>query len=123
MVDVNAAKHNQHGEQHKGNAKLPPAFVQTKAQIRKRVNHGGYRLHNHIAGRNPCAAKSALAAQEQPAEYGEHIVPFQPVSAGEAVRRLGYKRLLKRGAQYHHVKEAADYRAEDKGKNTIHNLV
>ena len=113
MVDVYSADADKHCEKHERIGKLPR---EPEADIRQQVKHRAARLEYHVPGRHLSAAVAAFPAQEDPAEYREHIVPREPVTAGKAVGRLGYNGLLQRGAEYHDVEEAADNRPENENK-------
>ena len=122
MVDVYAADADKHCEKHKGICKLPR---KPESDVREQIKHRAGRLEYHVPRRHLRAAVAAFPAEEYPAEYREHIVPREPVTAGKTVRRLGDYRLLERSAKYHNVQKAPDHRPEDKhehAKDDLHDV-
>lgn len=119
MVDVYSAEHYQHGEKDTCDREFPGESVH---KVGSEVGYRADRLHYHVAGGNLRAAETAFSAQDYPAENREHVVPFQAVSTGETVRRLGDYGLLERSAVYYHIQEAADNGAENEYKYPGHDV-
>lgn len=90
MIYVDAAENYKYREEHHSNAEFPPLTKTTEADVSKCVYYGSDGFHDHVAWGYLSLAEAASASEYQPAEYREHIEPFQAVSTAEAVRRFSY---------------------------------
>ena len=78
-------------------------------------NSAGDQLDDRVLNRDRVAALAATAAEQQPAEDRNVVVPLQAVAALRASRRRRDDRLPQRQPIDHDVEEAADAGAEQRG--------
>lgn len=88
MIYINAAENDQYREKHKSHTEFPPLTDTSEAEICKRIYNGCDRFNYHVAWGYLSFAETASSPEYQPAEYREHIKPFQAVPTAEAVRGL-----------------------------------
>ena len=110
MVEVDEADDDERGEEKEEH---DPFDAEADSQIERDRRQCGDQLDDEVAKRDALVTVPAAAAERQPAEQRDVVVPGDRVLAPRATRARVDDRLLGRDAQDAYVGEAADDGAED----------